>query len=150
MEEHPIAFEKRWIASSALPLEEVCERVQAEFCLPKFSLDCEVDSRWGISVKEDAELNITRWEVGRSERLEELPSGFPDYNYLLIVTVASERLNGQEEHWVLDSSIKSLSRRFANVFGGAVRFLESDWGEQPPRFLIVQPSRDYDTKAIPK
>ena len=150
MQHDRIAFEKRWVVLSQLPLEEVCERLRAAFGLPNFALESEIDSRWGISEKQDAEVNVTHWAASAGERLEELPSGFPDYNYLVIITVASECLDQQGEHWFLDSTIMSVSRRLADVFGETVYYLETAWAERPPRFVVAQPTSDHGTATGPR
>src|SRR5262249_38685667 len=59
------------------------------------------------------------------ERLEELLHDFPDYNYMLIVTVRDDHATGDDGHWFLDSTIRAFSQSVANLLGVELSYVES-------------------------
>jgi hypothetical protein len=109
------------------------------FNLPDFRYDCEIDSRWGLSEREGVAVNVTQLTLGRRGHLEELPGGFPDYNFLLILSVSSHLAGWEDGHWLLDSTIVDLSRRLASLIGVEVNYLASRGTVKSPRFLCFRP-----------
>jgi hypothetical protein len=138
MAEHRMA-ERRWIFLSRTTLEEICSRVAQEFRLAPFEFDAEIDSRWGITERDGVGVNVTHWTVSRRERLEELHSGLPDYNFVLIFSMPEAIGDDQSPHWFLDRSIGELSRRFASLVGTEVFLVASKWGDTPVKCVRYEP-----------
>ena len=124
---------------SNLSLQAACSGIRKEFDLPPFSFDCEIDSRWGITEKDHVEINVAQLELGRRERLEALPHGWPDHNYLIMFR-ASKDCSGSISHWFLDETIKGISQRIANVFGTEVHYREDSRGVNLTGFMTVSPT----------
>lgn len=127
-----------WLLFSDLCLEEVCQRIQGEFRLPPFKFDCEIDSEWGESEKEGVEFNVTHLTLSKSDRLEELQHGYPDHNFLMMLTVAKDLLNAQVTNWFLDSTAMKVSQRIANVLRTEVHYKVKGRNERPG-FIVTQP-----------
>jgi hypothetical protein len=133
------AFKERWVFLSDLSLEQICCKVQAEFGLPPFAFDSEVDTRWGLSARGGVQIDVTHWLASRENRFEELLHGYPDHNFLIDAFVGKEVLNSNPAHWFLDSTISVMSQRVARAVGTEVHYLTSDPNKKAASFVVYGP-----------
>lgn len=138
--ESEVVFRKRWHFSSRLSLEEICDRIRCETDLPAFTYGSH-DDEWGISEREGVEVNITHILESHSRRLENLPRGCPDYNYLVIASISQKALDGASSHWFLDHPVAKLSQQLANAVGTDVGHVISD-SLVDAKFIAFRPQRE--------